>query len=108
MTPYRAYYPGGCQHCGRDLGLVEQEGGRDRCYCSPACRQAAYRARKAEKRNGGVLQKEVERSIDLKLHPMKCGCKRTIWTVYGNITIGGLRCELCGTEFKPVNLERNR
>jgi len=34
---------------------------------------------------------------------MQCGCKRTIWTVYGNVTIGGLMCDLCGTEFKAVD-----
>lgn len=96
---YRVYQAGCCKHCGRDLGVVEQEGGRDRQYCSGQCRQAAYRERKRDKRNGGVLRKEIESDIDLKLHPMVCSCDRGIWTVHGNTTIGHIRCTLCDTEF---------
>ena len=53
---YYAYYAV-CEHCGRDLGMLEQEGGRQRRYCSNACRQAAYRDRKKrEKRNSSALR----------------------------------------------------
>ena len=53
---YYAYYAF-CEYCGADLGLVEQEGGRPRRYCSDACKQAAYRERKRrEKRNKALLR----------------------------------------------------
>ena len=53
---YYAYYAV-CEWCGRDLGMLEQEGGRQRRYCSNACRQAAYRERRRKgKRNREVLR----------------------------------------------------
>lgn len=97
---YRVYIAGDCQFCGTPLGEIEQDGGRDRCYCSSRCRQAAYRKRKREKRHTGVLRKDVEASTDMRLHPLSCGCGRTIFAVYGNVTIGHLRCTLCNTDFE--------
>lgn len=44
--PYYTYDAGFCAWCGQDMGLVEQWGGRNRRYCSNACKQKAYRARR--------------------------------------------------------------
>ena len=96
---YRVYRAGSCRYCGKDLGVVEQNGGRDRQYCSPAHRQAACRRRRKEKRDGGVSRNEIETAEQIKLHVMACGCGRTIWTVYGNTTIGRIQCTLCNTDF---------
>lgn len=97
---YRVYHAGNCQGCGVDLGVIEQNGGRDRKFCSDRCKQAAYRRkRKGDKRNGGLLRKEIERELDMSLHLLACGCGRGIWTVRGNVTIGHVRCTLCDTEF---------
>jgi len=53
---YRMYMGGFCQHCGRDLGLIEVEGGRARHYCNDACRKAASRER--VKRDKAVSRNE--------------------------------------------------
>lgn len=59
---YYAYYET-CEQCGvfmGEHGMVEQEGGRRRHYCSNACRQRAYRERKAKPalRNTDLLRFE--------------------------------------------------
>lgn len=107
---YHQYEAGTCNHCGRDIGTVEIEarGGRHRQYCDSICRQAAYRARKKgvslRKRNTASVTKRaaIERELDQALHLMICACGRGIWTVRGNVQIGGLRCDLCGGEFEGV------
>lgn len=97
---YRVYIAGDCQFCGEPLGVVEQDGGRDRCYCDDRCRQAACRKRKREKRDGGLSRKGVEANTDMRLHPLHCGCGRVIFAVHGNVTIGHLHCTLCDTGFE--------
>jgi hypothetical protein len=79
-------------------------------YCSDACKQKAYRRRhRAEPVTGnengrvtGLTRPQIEREIDMALHLLKCDCGRSIWTVLGNVQIGGLACRLCDGEFKPV------
>ncbi len=54
---YRCYHTS-CDVCGKRM-FIETQGGRDRRYCSPACKQAAYRKRKdGAKRNNRVLRNE--------------------------------------------------
>ncbi len=47
---YKQYNGLPCANCGADQGLLDTYG-RERLYCSPACKQEAYRKRKAAKRN---------------------------------------------------------
>lgn len=100
LMAYYQYEGGNCANCHRYLGTIETAGGRYRIYCSPACRQAAYRKRKAKKRNSGMSRNSVERSLDQTLHLMRCRCGRGLWTTYGNTQIGNIRCTLCGSEFE--------
>jgi hypothetical protein len=57
--PYYAYMGGFCQHCGEDLGLIDQAGGRNRKYCNGACKQAAHRKRKEGDKRNTVLLRNV-------------------------------------------------
>lgn len=59
---YRSYMGGHCQNpdCGRDLGYIETDGGRDRHYCNNACKTAAYRKRKQEQKRAQILQYNSE------------------------------------------------
>lgn len=43
------FYRRDCLYCGRPFSTHRDRRGRRRKYCSPACRQAAYRARQARK-----------------------------------------------------------
>jgi len=52
---YKQYNAGACANCGADQGLLETSG-RERRYCSPACKQEAYRKRTAAKRNTATLR----------------------------------------------------
>lgn len=97
---YYQYVAGSCPGCGKYLGLLEAQGGRHREYCSDACKQAAYRERKAENRNSGSLRKSIERDLDQTLHLMRCDCGRGVWTTYGNTQIGNIHCTLCGSTFE--------
>jgi hypothetical protein len=57
---YYSYIGGFCSHCGTELGLIEQAGGRNRQYCNDGCKQAAYRKRKEEdKRNNILLRNQL-------------------------------------------------
>ena len=78
-------------------------------YCSNACKQKAYRERRRQAKNvtkeenasvTNLPQAKIERELDAALHLLTCDCKRGIWTVKGNVQIGGLRCDLCGGLFK--------
>jgi len=91
-----------CQWCGW-TGIVYYTTKRP-VYCSGACKQRAYR----ERRNvtddttasvTNLTRREIERELDQTLHLLICSCGRGIWTVRGNVQIGGLRCDLCGSEF---------
>lgn len=86
---------------------------RQPVYCSNACKQKAYRKRQKDKEAKNVTTEadkavtnlskhKIERALDQVLHLMRCGCKRGIWTVRGNIQAGGLRCDLCGDIFQSV------
>lgn len=92
-----------CPTCGW-RGLVYYTTRRP-VYCKDACKQKAYRQRRA-KRNGDAVTKQrgrdkqqIERELDQTLHLLSCSCGRGIWTVRGNVQIGGLRCDLCDSEF---------
>ena len=76
-------------------------------YCSDACKQRAYRERKnvtsdEDKAVTNLSKPRIERALDQALHLLRCGCGRGIWTVRGNVQIGGLRCDLCGDVFREV------
>ena len=58
--PYYAYMAGDCEHCGRELGMIEVEGGRQRQYCSDRCKMAAYRARRQEEYRNKCLLRNTE------------------------------------------------
>jgi len=82
-------------------------------YCSDACKQRAYRARKKAElvtnSQGesvtGLPKERIERAIDSTLHLLKCpGCGRSIWTVRGNVQIGGLACMNCRQYFREVRV----
>lgn len=91
-----------CPGCGW-TGLVFYTTKRP-VYCSDVCKQRTYRRRKAIKRNepddANLTRQKIERELDQALHLLSCACGRGIWTVRGNVQIGGLRCDLCGGEFK--------
>ena len=99
---YYVYEAGNCPGCGAFLGTLEAQGGRRRTYCKDACKQAAYRKRKAENRNSGVLRNAIERELDQTLHLMTCDCGRGLWTTHGNTQIGQIRCSLCNTQFRAA------
>lgn len=54
--PYYAYMAGFCQHCGKDMGMIDQIGGRNRKYCNDSCKIAAFRKREKERNREQVLQ----------------------------------------------------
>jgi len=58
---YYAYEAGRCENCGASLGLIYQNGGRNRRYCNARCRQAAYRRRRAERDNANNVTETVLR-----------------------------------------------
>lgn len=101
-----------CPECGR-AGIVYYRTRRP-VYCSPACKQRAYRRRakvRAQSENvtpddfAGVTnctQREIEKSLGMTLYLLQCSCPRGIWSTRGNIQIGGLRCDRCGDEFRPI------
>ena len=51
---YRMYNALDCEYCHKAQGLIDGSG-RERRYCSPKCRQAAYRQRQQQKRNTQML-----------------------------------------------------
>jgi endogenous inhibitor of DNA gyrase (YacG/DUF329 family) len=54
---YYAYQAGDCEQCGKEIGLIETDGGRQRQYCSDRCKMIAYRTRhKQEYRNKCLLR----------------------------------------------------
>ena len=56
--PYYAYMAGFCQNpnCGKELGLIDQTGGRNRRYCNDTCKMAAYRNRLKQRNREQVLK----------------------------------------------------
>src|SRR5262249_37504755 len=58
--PYYAYMAGFCGYCGANLGLIEQDGGRNRHYCNDAHKQAAHRRRKEEEKRNTILLRNGE------------------------------------------------
>lgn len=56
--PYYAYMAGFCRNpdCGKDLGLIDQAGGRNRKYCNDSCKIAAFRYRKKQRNREGILE----------------------------------------------------
>jgi hypothetical protein len=54
--PYYAYMAGFCQHCGKDMGLIDQAGGRNRKYCNDSCKMAAFRNREKERNRDHILE----------------------------------------------------
>jgi hypothetical protein len=58
--PYYMYLAPPCGYCGKEQGLQEPMGGRQRRYCSDRCRKAASRKRDSEKRRNAILQYNAE------------------------------------------------
>src|SRR5947209_19826905 len=60
IMPYYAYVAPMCGYCGKEQGLVEVEGGRQRLYCSDRCKVAAYRQRNQHKKRNMILLRNTE------------------------------------------------
>src|SRR2546421_12888218 len=58
--PYYSYNAPECAHCGKEQGLQEVAGGRQRLYCSDRCRQAAKRKRDKQTKRNSILQYNSE------------------------------------------------
>lgn len=56
---YRMYNALPCAYCGKDQGLIDGSG-RERVYCSPACKQRAYRERKAKTTRAALRNDQLE------------------------------------------------
>jgi len=92
-----------CGSCGR-RGIVYYTTRRPE-YCNDACKQRAYRQRKrnsAVVTNRGQSEGRIEADLDMGLHLLVCSCGRGIWTVKGNVHIGGLHCNLCSSDFREA------
>jgi hypothetical protein len=59
---YRSYYAGNCLNCGKPLGFIEVNGGRDRLYCPNRgkCKQAYHRKKEKEEKREQILQYNSE------------------------------------------------
>lgn len=97
-----------CPTCGWS-GLVYYSHRRP-IHCSNACKQKAYRQRRQVKNvtpsplEGvtNLTRRRIEHNLDQALHILQCDCRRSIWTVRGNIQIGKLYCNLCKSSFRPI------
>jgi len=47
---------GNCENCDEPLGLIEEQGGRDRHYCNTLCRVQHHRRQKTDQKRSAVLQ----------------------------------------------------
>lgn len=101
-----------CAHCGKVMEIVTRTN-KPR-YCSNACRQAAYRERRAAARKrdfesvSGARVSDVTYSLDAaqravgKLVLMACSCPRWIWSTAGNVATGRIKCGYCNSDFRRV------